>query len=148
MKLSENHLNGLKLYCVKRVRTLYFRGLIYDWMEHYRVAVGISPSIRITPRSKRRAMSHSARSVPGYLPSGLHSGRVSLRRSPSAPPRPHPKGKPWDRPGSQSVTRPQSSVDKRKLGVRIEDGPVVSIEVPVNELRSRIASKVASPLSG
>lgn len=128
---------------------LLFRGLIYDWMEHYRVAVGISPPIRFASRSKRRSMSHSARSMPGTLPSGFEAARTSLRRSPSAPPVPHPKGKPWDRSRSQLSARPHSSAERARLSVRADDTRSVTIEVPTSEmLASRIASKAASAISG
>lgn len=124
------------------------RGLIFDWMEHYRVAVGISPPFRFSSRSKRRAMSHSARSMPGALPSGFEATRAFIRRSPSAPPIPHPKGKSWYRSSSQLGTRPHSSVEKSKV-TRIEDSRSVTIEVPTRDMQSsRIASKVPSAVSG
>lgn len=124
------------------------KGLIFDWMEHYRVAVGISPPFRFSSRSKRRAMSHSARSVPGALPSGFEATRASIRRSPSAPPIPHPKGKSWYRSSSQLGTRPHSSVEKSKV-TRIEDSRSVTIEVPTRDMQSsRIASKVPYAVSG
>ena len=119
-------------------------------MEHYRVAVGISPPIRFNSRAKRRSMSHSARSMPGTLPSGFQTTRTSLRRSPSAPPVPHPKGKSWDRSRSQLGTRPHSSADSAKLSTRANDLRGVTIEVPTSEMfgGSRIASKAASVFSG
>ena len=118
-------------------------------MEHYRVAVGISPPFRLSSRIKRRAMSHSARSMPGVLPSGFEAKRTSVRRSPSAPPVPHPKGKSWNRSRSQLGNRPHSSAEKSKFSTRIEDSRGVTIEVPTSEmLSSRIASKVPSAISG
>ena len=118
-------------------------------MEHYRVAVGISQPFRISSRSKGRAMSYSARSVPGTLPSGFQTVKTAFRRSPSAPPVPHPKGTSWDRSSSQFGMRPHSSVDKTRLGVRMEDGRGVTIEVPTSEmLGSRMASKPTSAMSG
>ncbi|KAJ7382955.1 hypothetical protein OS493_031731 [Desmophyllum pertusum] len=124
-------------------------GLIFDWMEHYRVAVGISPPIRYASRSKRRSMSHSARSVPGTLPSGFETARTSIKRSPSAPPVPHPKGKYWDRSSSAFGARPHSSAERAKLSARVDDIRGVTIEVPTGDmLASRIASKVASAISG
>ena len=126
-----------------------FRGLIYDWMEHYRVAVGISQPFRISSRAKGRSMSHSARSVPGSLPSGFQTVKTSFRRSPSAPPVPHPKGTSWDRSSSQFGMRPHSAAEKTRLGVRIEDSRGVTIEVPTSDmLRSRMAGKPASAMSG
>lgn len=120
-------------------------------MEHYRVAVGISPPIRYNSRAKRRSMSHSARSMPGTLPSGFQTTRTSLRRSPSAPPVPHPKGKSWERSRSQLGARPHSSADRSaKLSVRANDLRGVTIEVPTTEMLggSRVASKATSALSG
>lgn len=124
------------------------KGLIFDWMEHYRAAVGITPPLRFSLRSKRRAMSHSARSVPGVLPSGFEATRASIRRSPSAPPIPHSKSKSWYRSRSQLGTRPHSSAEKSKL-TRIEDSRSVTIEVPTRDmLSSRIASKGPPAVSG
>lgn len=120
-------------------------------MEHYRVAVGISPPIRFNSRAKRRSMSHSARSMPGTLPSGFQTTRTSLRRSPSAPPVPHPKGKSWERSRSQLDARPHSSADRSvKLSARATDLRSVTIEVPTTEMlsSSRVASKVVSAFSG
>lgn len=119
-------------------------------MEHYRVAVGISLPIRFNSRAKRRSMSHSARSMPGTLPSGFQTTRTSLRRSPSAPPVPHPAGKSWDRSRSQFGTRPHSSADSAKLSTRANDLRGVTIEVPTSEMLggSRLASKAASAFSG
>lgn len=129
---------------------LFFRGLIFDWMEHYRVAVGISPPIRFASRSKRRSMSYSARSVPGTLPSGFEQARASLRRSPSAPPIPHAKGRPWDRSRSQLSTRPHSSAERAKLSAQVDDIKGVTIEVPTSDMlqASRMASKVPSAITG
>ena len=119
-------------------------------MEHYRVAVGISPPFRFLSRSKRRSMSHSARSMPGTLPSGFQAARTPLRRSPSAPPVRHPKGQSWGPSRSQLGTRPHSSTDSAKLSTRANDLRSVTIEVPTNEMLggSRIASKAASAFSG
>ena len=116
-------------------------------MEHYRVAVGISQPFRILSRAKRRSMSQSARSVPGTLSSGCER-KTSVRRSPSAPPVPHPKGASWHRSGSQFGIRPHSSAEKTKLGARVEDARGVTLEVPTSEkLGSRIASKPTSAIS-
>ena len=119
-------------------------------MEHYRVAVGISPPIRFNARANRRSMSHSARSMPGTLPSGFQTTRTSLRRSPSAPPVPHTTSKSWDRSRSQLGPRPHSSTDSAKLSTRANDLRGVTIEVPTSDMLggSRIASKAASAFSG
>ena len=119
-------------------------------MEHYRVAVGISPPIRFNSRAKRRSMSHSARSMPGTLPSGFQTTRTSLRRSPSAPPVPYPKGKSSERSRSQIGARPHSSAGSVKLSARANDLRGVTIEVPTSEMvgGSRVASKALSAFSG
>lgn len=118
-------------------------------MEHYRVAVGISPPFRIWSRAKRRSKSHSARSMPGALPSAVQAAKSIFRRSPSAPPVSHRQGTSRDRPSVQFGIRPHSSAEKAKIGVRGEDINSITIEVPTGEmLGSRIASKATSAISG
>lgn len=125
------------------------KGLIYDWMEHYRVAVGISQPFRISTRSNRRSMSHSARSVPDVLPSAIGTKRSSFRRFPSAPPVSHSKWSSKEHSSTIFGNQPQSSADKARLGGIVEDFKGVTLVVPTNEMvASGIASQPVSITSG
>ena len=134
----------------KNFFTLFdFRGLIYEWMEHYRVAVGISQPFRISMRANRRAMSHSARSVPGVLPSGFETRRSSFRRTPSAPPVASPKGSPRDPSSTMVAKQSHSFAEKARFGGIVEDFRGITLVVPTNEmLGSRTASDPVSTALG
>ncbi|XP_067023611.1 uncharacterized protein [Acropora muricata] len=125
------------------------KGLIYEWMEHYRVAVGISQPFRISMRANRRAMSHSARSVPGVLPSGFETRRSSFRRTPSAPPVASPKGSPRDPSSTMVAKQSHSFAEKARFGGIVEDFRGITLVVPTNEmLGSRTASNPVSTALG
>lgn len=115
-------------------------------MEHYRVAVGISQPFRISMRANRRAMSHSARSVPGVLPSGFETRRSSVRRTPSAPPVASPKGSPRDPSSTMVAKQSHSFAEKARFGGIVEG---ITLVVPTNEmLGSRTESNPVSTAFG
>ncbi len=71
------------------------RGLVYDWMESYRLLAGISAPVKVPDKRTRRRHTMSAKSLPGKMP----SSQVTFKRSespinpaehrvPSAPPLP------------------------------------------------------------
>lgn len=118
-------------------------------MEHYRVAVGISQPFRISMRANRRAMSHSARSVPGVLPSGFETRRSSVRRTPSAPPVASPKGSPRDPSSTMVAKQSHSFAEKARFGGIVEDFRGITLVVPTNEmLGSRTESNPVSTAFG
>lgn len=123
-----------------------FRGLVFEWMEHYRISVGITSPLRIASRAQRRALAHSARSVPGTLPSSVEKSKGALlRRSPSAPPVPRATGfGTFNRNGSSRYPlRPHSSAEKSR-GLEGELRGVL-LDVPGASLTaSRLASKAPS----
>ena len=75
---------------------LFIRGLVYKWMESYRLLAGISAPVKIPDRKPQRQHPMSAKSLPGKMPSSSHVTfkrsepplNTAERRVPSAPPLP------------------------------------------------------------
>ncbi|XP_006826131.1 uncharacterized protein LOC102807725, partial [Saccoglossus kowalevskii] len=141
---------------------LKIKNITEDWMEHYRIAVGISsPHLRTissAPRYRKARNIQSAKSVPGTMPSAkdfpqrpytsspLPEPRVKVR-APSAPPT---TGFHNSRPFSSlsSPSRPVSRTsEKRKDHVRIEiDG--VQAETSKSGTPNTLSVASGSPVHG
>lgn len=119
-------------------------------MDHYRISVGmVSPKRAL----RRRSMSHSAKSLPGSMPSFSRRGALS-GRAPSAPPIPRTSNL-STKVGSQNVTSPirsHSSAGARSPKLRHLDGDannkLVSLEVPQDGVHSTAQLNAASIASG
>eukprot|EP00112_Aurelia_sp_Birch-Aquarium-sp1_P002876 Seg1319.12 transcript_id=Seg1319.12/GoldUCD/mRNA.D3Y31 product="putative protein C3orf20" protein_id=Seg1319.12/GoldUCD/D3Y31 len=64
------------------------KNIVFDWMEHYRRAVGISRPEELSMLAKRRQRVDSAISLPGSMPSFEKKPSALTIRAPSAPPIP------------------------------------------------------------
>jgi len=119
-------------------------------MDHYRIAVGI-----VSPKRalRRRSMSHSAKSLPGSMPSFARRGILS-GRAPSAPPLPR-QSTVFTKSGTQITTSPirsHSSAGARSPKLRQLDGDsskrLVTLDVPQDGAQSAAHFKTASTTSG
>ena len=97
------------------------RGLVHQWMDHYRVAVGIKSRAVV----ERRTLTHSAKSLPGAMPSKRGDKRTMYQyRAPSAPPQPRSLMKGAD---TAETGRPHSSMDRQRPET---EGASLRLEVP------------------
>ena len=126
------------------------RNIIFDWMEHYRIAVGITSPLRVTSKPHCRSLSRSASSDPGNLRQiGAGRGKSVTFRSPSAPANQRNKvlSKSVDPAVSHSSNQLQSSTemnDPWKL-----DAFNVKTDVPsADQLARAQPGKVVSAASG
>lgn len=78
----------LHFLCVIASFYVEIRNIIFDWMEHYRSAIGISRPSKLSLLMKKRKQMNSANSLPGSMPSFPRRSTSPLPRAPSAPPVP------------------------------------------------------------
>ena len=72
--------------CILSMRHIFSRNIVFDWMEHYRSAVGISRPSKLSLLMKKRARITSASSLPESMPSFPKLSTTYIKRRPSAPP--------------------------------------------------------------
>jgi len=72
----------MELYKIQRK----VRNIVFDWMEHYRSAVGISRPSKLSLLMKKKARITSASSLPESMPSFPKLSTTCVKRRPSAPP--------------------------------------------------------------
>ncbi|XP_032221185.2 uncharacterized protein LOC116603703 [Nematostella vectensis] len=131
------------------------KNLVYDWMEHYRISVGITAPFRASSRAqRRRSLAHSARSLPGSMPSDRDLGRKTPQgRSPSAPPIPRAKAltRSQEDNKSQSPQRACSSTSQGKTTRNITGEGTrrsVTVDIAGADGRSTTYGRAQSTTSG
>lgn len=124
-------------------------------MDHYRISVGIIAPHRASSRAQqRRLLAHSARSLPGAMPSGMDRTRsITTGRSPSAPPIPRAKAM-TKFGGGRGTPSPSRSSYSAATGSRTDrpfDGDAskgITLDVPQDGQSGAYPGKTGSIASG